>query len=141
MRVRAAAARDARVCPLSSAGTATRRGDASYRAPRKAFEPRACGLLRRRQRRADRASTRLASMESVLKHRFLDPACGLDRDALVRGEASSSLVSALLARVGGKRSSAVLGGAEAAALSGVMGALVPGALGERIWRGFSAALI
>ena len=35
----------------------------------------------------------------------------------------------------------VLGGAEGAALSGVMGALVPGALGERIWRGFSAALM
>jgi serine/threonine protein kinase len=81
-------------------------------------------------------SARPASMESVLKHRFLDPACGLDRDALVRGEASSSLVSALLARVGTKRAGSPLGGEE-----GVMGALVPGALGERLWRGLSAALM
>jgi ankyrin repeat protein len=70
---------------------------------------------------------RPASMSAVLRHKFLDPASGLDRAALSR-EPSGGLYGALYAAVPASLSAAALT------------AVTPGGMSASLWRGMSTAL-
>ena len=119
-----AAALEARLAPLLREPLPD--GPSSAGAPSPAASrDEAVALLRWLLQPAPRART--ASMTAVLRHRFLDPASGLDRAALTR-EPSGGLYGALYAAVPASLSAAALT------------AVSPNGVSATLWRGMATAL-